>query len=1025
MESRLNLTRYNARSAPVSARPTAGGVVGATTQKRPRCLKLASWNVRTLLQPGCYAKLGLSLKRYQVDFACLSELRLPDSGTTVIETPSPVNNDRCESHPEYVLWHTDRHPAGQQGVGFAVRHRLKDSVLEWDPVSPRLAYLRVAAKPVNLSLVSVYAPTNGSSLADIDAFYHDLQQLLNRIPRKDMLLIAGDFNAQMGEPCASERPYVGRFTTGPRCSNGDRLINLCMQEDLSLSNTGLRRNPRGVFTWKSNDRSHTKNQIDYVAIRRTWRSAIRNVSVRWNDLALDSDHGLLVADVKAKLMVKKRQPAQHRFDMSMLSNPRVKELFQNKLTTSIESFDQRQPDLEATWQVTRQACADAASEYLVGEKRPKNHWITPATLDQIKLRDAAKRAGDSVLTRNLNRAIKRCTRRDKDAYWTNKALELESAAARGNSRLLFRSLKQAAGKFSKISEVIKNKNGDVITVLGERVSRWREHFNELLNRPPPGLPMPPLVPSVTDGQDPVSIAPPSLEEILSAIRSLKNNKAAGPDGIHAEMLKHGGSTLQQHLLKLFQTVWHEERVPSDWGLAAIVPVFKKGDSSNVKNYRGISLLALALKILEIIVLRRILPLLESTARENQAGFRPGRSCNDQIFALRQVLELRHEYRRPTIVCFVDFSAAFDSVTRNAIMDILLSKNVPSKVVNVIRAMYVSTKSMVRVYGQLTEPFEIATGVRQGSCLSPTLFNLLVDWVLFQSLDDVPDVGVPVSGSLLTDLAYADDIALFAETESDLQRFTDALAENAAKVGLTISAEKTKLIHANTPTAPVVLLYGQPLEVVQSFRYLGSEVTPNGDVSYEMRSRGGKAVGAFNLLNNCLWRRNDISIKTKARVYQASVRPVLLYGCETWPVKQIDLQKAEVLERRCWRKAMGLRLQDRVRNEDLRTRFANIPPLDGVMRRSRLRWLGHTLRMNTERLPKRTLQAGPEPGWKRPRGGVRQTWRRLVTKDLEPFLRHPQMGHRSWSVEKCLQLAEENAADRRRWAGLTRDAMANP
>ena len=53
------------------------------------------------------------------------------------------------------------------------------------------------------------------------------------------------------------------------------------------------------------------------------------------------------------------------------------------------------------------------------------------------------------------------------------------------------------------------------------------------------------------------------------------------------------------------------------------------------------------------------------------------------------------------------------------------------------------------------------------CISPTLFNLLEDWVLFQSLDDVPDVGVPVPGSLLTDLAYADDVALFAEIESDL------------------------------------------------------------------------------------------------------------------------------------------------------------------------------------------------------------------------------------------------------------------
>ena len=157
-----------------------------------------------------------------------------------------------------------------------------------------------------------------------------------------------------------------------------------------------------------------------------------------------------------------------------------------------------------------------------------------------------------------------------------------------------------------------------------------------------------------------------------------------------------------------------------------------------------------------------------------------------------------------------------------------------------------------------------------------------------------------------------------------------------------------------------MLNGQPLEVVDTFKYLGSETAPNGDVTCEIESRTGKAAGSFNILKSCLWSRPDVTSKTKARVYDAAVRPILLYGCECWPVTQDDLDSLEVSERRWWRSALGVRLNDRVSNEELGARFHHHKTLRVEIQSLRLRWLGHLLRMPANRLPSLALRSNPPP-----------------------------------------------------------------
>ena len=131
----------------------------------------------------------------------------------------------------------------------------------------------------------------------------------------------------------------------------------------------------------------------------------------------------------------------------------------------------------------------------------------------------------------------------------------------------------------------------------------------------------------------------------------------------------------------------------------------------------------------------------------------------------------------------------------------------------------------------------------------------------------------------------------------------------------------------------------------------------------------------------LWRRHDISLSLKGRVYSTTVRAVLLYGCETWPVRMDDVHRLSVFDHRCLRSIAGVRWQRHISNDTVRRRIFRSDgfnrPLSSIISLHRLRWLGHVLRMPTQRLPRRALFARADVGWKRQRGGQRMTWARGV------------------------------------------------
>jgi hypothetical protein len=551
-----------------------------------------------------------------------------------------------------------------------------------------------------------------------------------------------------------------------------------------------------------------------------------------------------------------------------------------------------------------------------------------------------------------------------------------------------------------------------------------EHFDSLLNHDDPTVangPLDNLVLPVQEQYD-VNCFPPSAAEIERVIRRLKNNKASGEDGLPAEVFKTCLPDISEWLQRIFANAWSSEETPQDWSEAILLPFFKKGDRSLCHNYRGISLIDLAGKIFAIILLNRFIQIRDSRTRPNQAGFRVGRGCVDQIFSLRLLLEHRYRYQQPTVTCFLDFAAAFDSVHRSSLWRILAADGVPSKLISLIKSFYLRTGNRVLVNGELSDRFETRTGVRQGCPLSPILFNFVIDWILKTSLEGFPGVAVSPHDTI-TDLDYADDIALFATSYTELQHVLSRIDTVSKSVGLKINAEKSKIFSSCIPDVEKipVKVGDQSLEEVISFKYLGSTIRPNGQCVDEITARIDAARKAFFQLKKSLWSRREISLFTKIRVYKATVRTILMYSCETWPLRAEDERRLMVFDHWCLRIILRVRYTDRVSNEYVRRRCFNLPPITHNIRECRLRWAGHVLRKPDDEIVSVVIRGEPDANWRRKRGGQLKSWKDKFKEDLETVTGPAVFGLRRWNRD-WLTIAKDLAGNRTQWRATTRDIL---
>ena len=218
--------------------------------------------------------------------------------------------------------------------------------------------------------------------------------------------------------------------------------------------------------------------------------------------------------------------------------------------------------------------------------------------------------------------------------------------------------------------------------------------------------------------------------------------------------------------------------------------------------------------------------------------------------------------------FIDFKSAFDTIWRKALWKMMLKISVNKQIVNIIQSMYSKSTCSVIIDGRLTDWFAVTVGVRQGCRLSPTLFNLFLEFVM----DELTCLQKNVSfdKNLCADVRYADDTTLIASTFDNLQLSTNQLLTACSKYGMKVNVDKCKAITENHIQ---VQINDTDVETVNNFCFLGSVVPES---SSDVVRRIGLANTAFGRLKKNVWSRRDISVSLKLRLYKSLILPVAIW-----------------------------------------------------------------------------------------------------------------------------------------------------
>ena len=352
---------------------------------------------------------------------------------------------------------------------------------------------------------------------------------------------------------------------------------------------------------------------------------------------------------------------------------------------------------------------------------------------------------------------------------------------------------------------------------------------------------------------------------------------------------------------------------------------------------------------------------------------------DQINTLRIILEQSNEWCSALHLIFVDYTSAFDSVTRSSIWDALQRRGISSKAINLIKAQYNGFKCRVIHNGQLSETFNSSSGVRQGCLISPILFLIVLDDVIHLAFDSKPR-GIRWNLSeYLEDLDYADDVSLLSSKETDMQNKLNDLVKESEKVGLKINPTKTKCLKVRTKNSNnCYKLESESIENVENFTYLGSVITSDGGAKEDILSRISKAKGAFAQLNK-IWNSSFISTRTKIRFFNSNVKSVLFYGCETWLVTEDLSNKMQVFVNKCLRRILQIWWPNTISNDELHTKCNQCPVAIEIKRR-KWNWIGHTLRKPSTEPCRQALDWNPQGS--RRQGRPKMTWRRSIDVEVK-------------------------------------------
>ncbi len=401
----------------------------------------------------------------------------------------------------------------------------------------------------------------------------------------------------------------------------------------------------------------------------------------------------------------------------------------------------------------------------------------------------------------------------------------------------------------------------------------------------------------------------TAEEYEEAKKRLAKNKAAGPDELYGDLIKITPEELDKEILLLFNQIMKERRIPDEWRESTTFSIHKGGDPTLVTQYRPIALLNTLYKMFISIINQRLSTIIEETdiVHPNQSGFRRNRSTHERILHLKAIIADSKKYKKPLHIAYIDISRAYDTVEHWAIEEALLEHGINVKMIELINNIYQdNTTKIITPYGN-TEPIQITRGVRQGCPLSPLIFTLVINQLLWKMEEE--GEGYLANDTIHKLGAFADDIVTYTKTKEGLQKNMDITNEYCRRYGMKLNIDKarTKTVTTNNIGIPDNITVRQEgdkedtiiphLNKEETYKYLGVWIDMKLDTMEQQRLLSTKLNWQIdNIINRCYSTRQMIEAINRAYIPAMEYRMATTFHENKW-IEKIDREIA----RRIYRK----------------------------------------------------------------------------------------------------------------------------
>ena len=787
--------------------------------------------------------------------------------------------------PGYSVERRDRPDGRGGGVAILISESISYSVLDFGGVDAEALGVKITAGDKKLTIVNIYNPP---------------QQRIDPAAYKKLLsepysIIVGDFNA-----------YSSLWGGATTDINGLALEDLLEECNLVTLNTGEGTHIQYTGGLSPLDLTFVSQRL---AARCTW-------SVLGNSLG--SDHLPVITTIDEQPAVE--NPHQVRWAMKRANwGQFVEECNANALAIM------DQPDNELAYQQITTAIISAATVSIPRTGMRPGFKALPYWDDDcsniVAQRNAArnkmsrtKDKDDIAEYRRLKGVAQWTIKNASKKHWEGYCSTLTSSSKLGS---VWKMAGRMTGRGVKTSLPSLHANGqtfdtniDKANLLAKSYAEVSGHANssqafsahrllmeaQWLREKPAG-----------NNAEPMNV-PFSSSELAQAIGQCKSSSAPGQDGINYEMVHHLPTALTDKLLAVYNRVWEDGKLISSWKESQVIPIPKpKASRDKPESYRPIALTACLCKLLERMIVNRLQWYLEMNGLLNplQSGFRKQRSTTDHTIRLQDAIHKSISNGQHTLAIFLDFSKAFDMVWKEGLLAKLRRLGVGGNMHRFIDDFLTGRKIRVVVGDQMSDSYDMENGIPQGSVISPTLFNIMIN--------DFPQPADRATEAAI----FADDCSAWRSgvnvklLNKLLQDYLNRATEWSEEWGFKLSNTKsTAMLFTKSPKPKgeadlKLTINGTPINVATEFKFLGVIFDRRLTWDSHITAVIDKAKKALNLMRNVAGQGWGAGKKAQLCIYKALIRSRIEFGHEVYyTASDHQLSRLDTVQRRALLRCCG-------------------------------------------------------------------------------------------------------------------------